>query len=133
MNSNEIEAANRAEVTAILIRAGHRVYRPEADCDGEDLIVRCHGELRAVQLKSRPTVDPQKYGEDDRIWMLFPEKENADGSPRRWFLVPHGQLYTWLKEHNVGFRDDGTWSSGSISKRLSDFLDPFRVFPATRE
>ena len=26
LTSNEIEAANRAEVTAILIRAGYRVY-----------------------------------------------------------------------------------------------------------
>ena len=35
---NEIEAANRAEVTAILIRAGYRVYRPDADVSGEDLV-----------------------------------------------------------------------------------------------
>jgi phosphoglycolate phosphatase-like HAD superfamily hydrolase len=38
--SNEIEAANRAEVTAILIRAGYRVYRPEADVSGKDLVIR---------------------------------------------------------------------------------------------
>jgi hypothetical protein len=40
LTNNEIEAANRAESTALLIRAGYRVYRPEADCYGEDLIVR---------------------------------------------------------------------------------------------
>ncbi len=58
LTSNEVEAANRAEATALLIRAGYRVYRPEADCYGEDLVVRTPtGELRAVQLKSRPTVD----------------------------------------------------------------------------
>jgi hypothetical protein len=63
LTSNEIEAANRAEATALLIRAGLRVYRPEADCYGEDLIVRDHdGQLHAVQLKSRPTVNPRKYG-----------------------------------------------------------------------
>jgi hypothetical protein len=38
LTANEIEAANRAEATALLIRAGYRVYRPEADCYGEDLI-----------------------------------------------------------------------------------------------
>lgn len=32
LTSNEIEAANRAEAIALLIRAGYRVYRPEADC-----------------------------------------------------------------------------------------------------
>ncbi len=58
LTSNEIEAANRAEATEILIRAGFRVYRPEADCYGEDLILRKpNGELLAVQLKSRWTVD----------------------------------------------------------------------------
>ena len=39
MNSNEIEAANRAEATAILMRAGYRVYRPEADVSGENLVI----------------------------------------------------------------------------------------------
>lgn len=56
LKANEIEAANRAEATALLIRDGYRVYRPEADCYGEDLILRTpSGELRAVQLKSRMT------------------------------------------------------------------------------
>jgi hemolysin activation/secretion protein len=51
-STNEIEAANRAEVTAVLIRAGYRVYRPEADVSGEDLVIRIpEGELRSVQMK----------------------------------------------------------------------------------
>ncbi len=40
LSSAEIEAANRAEATALLIRAGYSVYRPEADVRGEDLILR---------------------------------------------------------------------------------------------
>ena len=45
--ANEIEAANRAEATALLIRSGYRVYRPEADCFGEDLILRTpSGDIR---------------------------------------------------------------------------------------
>src|SRR5258707_15509303 len=40
LTSNELEAANRAEATALLIRAWYRVYRPEADGYGEDLVVR---------------------------------------------------------------------------------------------
>ena len=77
MNSNEIEAANRAEATAILIRAGYRVYRPEADVSGEDLVVRTpDGELRLVQMKSRPTVELRRYG-GKNIWMLFPQPGRA--------------------------------------------------------
>lgn len=56
LKSNEVEAANRAEATALLIRAGFRVYRPEADVSGEDLVIRTQdGELRTVQMKGRPT------------------------------------------------------------------------------
>ena len=63
LTSNEIEAANRAEATALLIRVGYRVYRPEADCYGEDLILRTpDGKLRAVQLKASPDVNWKKYG-----------------------------------------------------------------------
>lgn len=64
LSSKEVEAANRAEATALLIRAGYRVYRPEADCYGEDLVVRTpSGGLLPVQLKSRPTgTEPARSG-----------------------------------------------------------------------
>src|SRR5216684_1055687 len=52
LTSNELEAANRAEATALLIRAGYRVYRPEADGYGEDLVVRT------------PSGDPSRSGPD---------------------------------------------------------------------
>jgi hypothetical protein len=56
LSSNELEAANRAEATALLFRSGYRVYRPEADVDGEDLILhhKPSGELRRTQLKPPP-------------------------------------------------------------------------------
>ena len=61
-STNAIEAANRAEVTAILIRSGYRVYRPEADLSGEDLVIRIpEGELRSVQMKARPLVHWKLY------------------------------------------------------------------------
>ena len=92
LTSNEIEAANRAEATALLIRAGFRVYRPEADCYGEDLVIRTpSGKLLTVQLKGRPTVNNPKYGAHD-IWMLFPDPKKRD-----WFLVPHKALYAWVE------------------------------------
>ena len=53
-----IEAANRAEATALLIRCGYRVYRPEVDFEGEDLVVLTpKGELHGVQLKGGAAVD----------------------------------------------------------------------------
>jgi hypothetical protein len=95
--SNEIEAANRAEATALLIRAGYRVYRPEADCDGEDLVVRTpKGKLRAVQLKGRQRVDEKKYG-GRSLWMLFPDSTFEAGKERAWYLVPHDILFKRMK------------------------------------
>jgi len=127
LTPNEVEAANRAEVTALLIRAGYRVYRPEADCYGEDLILRDREEkLHAVQLKSRPTVDWKKLGGNGRIWMLFPDPES--GNERRWFLVPHDELYEWTKQrHGHTPKWDDTWSYPHISRELADFLEPFRL------
>ena len=91
-STNAIEAANRAEVTAILIRAGYRVYRPEADVSGEDLVIRApNGDLRPVQMKGRPTVDLRRYG-GRQIWMLFPDP--AGSKPGRpWFLIQHDELF----------------------------------------
>jgi hypothetical protein len=64
LTSNEIEAVNRAETTALLIITGSRVYRPEADFDGEGLILRTpSGEFYpVVQLKACPTLDLNKFG-----------------------------------------------------------------------
>src|SRR5262249_6271052 len=97
--ANEIEAANRAEATALLIRAGYRVYRPEADCYGEDLVLRTPGgKLLAVQLKSRMTVN-RKYWRKS-LWMLFPKTKFKDGVRRGWFLVRHDSLYDLVKKNH---------------------------------
>jgi hypothetical protein len=77
LKSNEIEAANRAEAAAILIRAGYRVYRPETDVHGEDLVIRSpEGVLRSVQMKGRPAVEWKRYG-GKTIWMLFPDPQGS--------------------------------------------------------
>lgn len=126
LSSNEQEAANRAEATALLIRAGYRVYRPEADVHGEDLILRAPaGDLRPVQLKARPTVDRGRYG-DREMWMLFPEPAAPLGRP--WFLIPHDDFYGWVHArhgHSPGWKD--AWSYPGISKDLRTFLEPFRI------
>ncbi len=130
--ANELEAANRAEATALLIRNGYRVYRPEADCYGEDLILRTpSGELRAVQLKGRPAVDWKKYGKKS-LWMLFPDPKSTDLG-RKWFLVPHDQFYEWVKGrhgHTVSMLQDEGWSYPSVPRELRRFLDEFAIIPS---
>lgn len=125
LKSSEIEGANRAEATALLIRAGYRVYRPEADVSGEDLVVRTpQGELRAVQMKGRPTVDWRRYG-GLNVWMLFPDP-GACQPGRPWFLVPHDDLFAWMEErHGAAPGWNSAWSDPSLSVALRASLDPF--------
>jgi hypothetical protein len=124
LKSNEIEAANRGEATALLIRSGWRVYRPEADCDGEDLIVRrlngCQHTLLLVQLKSRVTVNWKKYGKRG-LWMLFPDGPHKP-TGRSWFLIPHDSLYVLVNEHYTVAKH-GRWSSGTVSRALRCALE----------
>jgi len=129
ITANEKEAANRAEATALLIRLGYRVYRLEADCYGEDLIIRHpRGDLLAVQLKSRPTVDLNRFGKVPSLWMLFPDPKSGTGPGRKWFLVPHDKLYEWMKEkHGDAPKWNDTWHDPQISRELLGFLDEFAV------
>ncbi len=133
LTSNEIEAANRAEVTALLIRNGYRVYRPEADCYGEDLVLRNNeGNLTIVQLKARPTVDWKRYGKRS-IWMLFPDPQARSLKSRDWFLVPHDDLYKWLctAHAHTGSIKKGLWSEKRISGNLGIFLKGYSLSPKT--
>jgi hypothetical protein len=134
LTSNEIEAANRAEVTAILIRADYRVYRPEADISGEDLVIRIpEGELRSVQMKGRPLVHWKLYGGND-MWMLFPDPAGViPGRP--WFFIKHDELFNWYKKrhatapgwvqrHKAGKAE---WSEKCLGVELRKFLQPFML------
>jgi len=129
--SNEIEAANRAEITARLIRLGYKVYRPEADSGGEDLVLRTpKGNLLSVQLKGRPSVDQKKYGGDRSIWMLFPDPKGDWKLGRSWFLVPHCKLFEWFKSrhgHTVSMREGEGWSENGISVEMREFLHKYSL------
>lgn len=122
LTSNEIEAANRGEATAILIRAGFRVYRPEADVSGEDMVIRTpEGCLRSVQMKGRPTVDHRRYG-GRCIWMLFPDPGGSVPG-RRWFLVEHDKLFAWVKlRHGTSPGWKEAWTYPRMSVALREFL-----------
>jgi hypothetical protein len=131
LSSNEIESANRAEATALLIRTGYRVYRPEADVDGEDLVVKTPSrKLIAVQLKSRLTVDLKRYGGHNRIWMLFPNKKFKQDEARIWYLVPHHELFAQIKfRHGHTKKWNNKWSSSSVSKIQQLSLARFEIRP----
>ena len=128
------EAANRAEVTALFIRYGYRVYRPEADIEGEDLVVRPpkgslmpNGQLCAVQLKGRPIVDWKRYGGRD-LWMLFPSAPYDVEKARYWFTVPHDDFFAWVKKrHGSSPKWGDFWSYPSIGKDLFDYLVPWQL------
>jgi hypothetical protein len=122
------EAANRAEATALLIRCDYRVYRPEADIEGEDLVIRTPaGELFGVQLKGRPVVDWPRYG-DRGLLMLFPSALYRPAEPRTWFLVPHDPFYAWvLARHGHAKGGNEAWSYPGISQKLAAFLAPHAI------
>lgn len=122
------EAANRAEATALLIRSGYRVYRPEADIEGEDLVLRRPGgELCAVQLKSRAYVDAKRYGARN-LWMLFPDQKFSIGVQRPWFLIPHDVLFGFVKVQR-GPAWGAFWHYPSLPSTLRTSIAPYQVAP----
>jgi hypothetical protein len=131
MNSNLIEAANRAEATALLVRSGYRVYRPEADCEGEDLVLRTPtDELIAVQLKGRAYVSETRYGAKS-LWLLFPSGPFQSNHSRKWYLVPHDELYAYIHErHGQAPGWNGAWSYPSPPQHLAGYLRQFEVCPS---
>jgi hypothetical protein len=126
-----IEAANRAEVTALLIRCGFRVYRPEADIEGEDLVLRLpDGALGAAQLKPRIYVDRARYG-GLGLRMLFPVGPFTPAAPRPWFLVPHDPLFAEVERWHGGTpKWTGRWHAARPSPNLRDFIAQYQIKPA---
>lgn len=129
LTSNEIETANRAEATELLIRTGYRVFRPEAACYGEDMILRTpSGELRSVRVKGRATVDVNRYGKK-ALWMLFPGDGKNSETGRNWFLVPHDLFYEWIKEKHA--HAPNCTDTQNFPKQLSAFLYDFAISAPT--
>jgi hypothetical protein len=134
INTNLIEAANRAEATSILIRGGNLVYRPEADVSGEDLVIRRpNGKLLKVQLKGRPMVNWKLYG-GNSIWMLFPDPI-GDFRGRSWFLIEHDNLFKWFeRKHgttdgwiNRSNKQESEWSEKRLSTELRKYLECYML------
>lgn len=130
LGSAVTEAANRAEVTTLLIRCGYRVYRSETDIDGEDLVVRTPaGELRPIQLKGRTTVEWKRYS-GRGLWMLFPSAPWRSDATRTWFLVPHDPFFAWVKaQHGHTPKWGEQWSYPSVGKDVAAYLAEWVVRP----
>ena len=128
LHPNVIEAVNRAEATARLLRLGFMVYGPEADIGGEDMVLRApppSRHLLSVQLKARLTVDQPRYGGRD-IWMLFPARSYEHGTSRDWYLIPHDTLFAELIRRTNQEVFLGR-SSGYVPRNLLDFLARYRL------
>jgi hypothetical protein len=121
------EAIDRAEATALLMRCEYRVYRPEADVDGEDLVLRTpppDAKLIAVQLKAFADVDDSKYGKRN-IWMLFP---SGPSSPRAWYLIPHDPFFEWVKgRHGHTKKWKERWHYTNMPREWREFLRAYEI------
>ncbi len=97
-----IEAANRAEVTALLIRCSYRVYRPEADIEGEDLVLRLpDGTLGAAQLKPRDLRRPAAIRRPGPAHAV-PRRPVHTGRAASVVLVPHDPLFLEVERRHGG-------------------------------
>lgn len=130
------EAINRCEVTIHLLQKGYMVFRPEADVDGVDFVVRTpDGKYLSCQQKSRCIVQPEKYG-GKSIWMIFPGK----GKPlhRDWYLIEHDRLFTIQKRKHGSAPDwknktKGEFWSEPVGKSLAEELKGYRICSADSE
>jgi hypothetical protein len=55
--------------------------------------------------------------------MLFPAEKYQHGIIRDWFLVPHDELFDWVKgRHSHTPKWDDAWSYPYLNKALKGFL-----------
>jgi hypothetical protein len=86
VSANHVEFANRARLITRLFELGFGVYVPVID-EGIDLVAYREADkhFRAIQLKTRWTIDKKYLGRD--IWIAFPDDQTQD-----WFLAPHDEM-----------------------------------------
>jgi hypothetical protein len=128
------EAINQCEVTIYLLKKGYMVFRPEADVDGVDFVVRTpEGKHLPCQLKSRCIVQHDKYG-GRGIWMIFP----GTGKPlhRDWYLIEHDRLFSIQKKKhgnapNWKHKTMGEYWSEAVGKLLAEQLSKYLIHSAT--
>lgn len=123
---NSVEAANRHELTAILIFAFCHVLTLHADINGVDIVIHTpEGEVRNTQIKARPTIEWERYG-GRSIWMAFPDPQGEKIVGKRlWFHVKHDLLVDFFNQDGGKRGLDKEYSRSEISKKLLEFLQPY--------
>lgn len=126
-----IEAQNLAEITALLLPKNYMIYRPEADIDGVDLVLKTPDKLLIeCQLKGRCHVESKKYGQRN-IWMLFPGKGSA--FHRSWYLIKHDELLK-IQRKNHGHAakwnhpKNGEYWQEEVGIKLAGLLSKYCIY-----
>ena len=125
LNGKQKEIYNFQKSAAVLADYGFNCIKLADDWQGADFLAyhKDGVETLRVQLKARLTIDRKYCGRG--LWMNFP----AHGV---WYLIEHdelvrivGQATTWLGSSS--WRDRGSYSSGTPSRKLLEKLADYRV------
>lgn len=127
MKSNEVEPADPAEFTVLPISSRYRLYRPEADIDGEDpILCTPAGRLVRVQQKPSRSVDHVRYEKRDLSMLFLNPSGRVPG--RAWYLVEHDILLNSF----LTLRQKGLWSEPLFPATVDNSATQFVVKPAAR-
>lgn len=119
-----IEAINRTELDAVMLRRGYIPFLPVID-SGIDVVYfrEADRDLRFVQAKGRVCID-QKYA-GRKIEIAFSE----DG---QWYLYPHDDLVEFCKVarlwlHTPSWREKGGYSVKKIPEPMREWMGQWRL------
>lgn len=94
------------------------------DWNGADfLALHSDGITLKIQLKPRLTFGKKYMGKE--LWICFPSGSD-------WYLYPHDQLFAVVSadskiEASESWRSAGLYSMGSLSKKLTGYLEKHRI------
>ena len=125
LNSRQQEGFNFQKVSAVLADYGFTTIRLTSDWNGADFIAQ-HSDgitFLKIQLKGRCAFSKDYSGKD--LHICFP-----DGG--QWYLYPHDEVLSHvLKETEIGetvsWKERGGYSFPTLSKKLRQILEPYRL------
>jgi hypothetical protein len=125
LTSRQQEGFNFQKVSAVLADYGFTTIRLTSDWNNADFIAQHHDGVRflKVQLKGRCAFDAKYRGKD--LYICFP-------CGAHWYLYPHDEvLDRVLAEMTIGetvsWKERGGYSFPTLSKKLREILEPYRL------
>ena len=119
-----IEAINRTELDAVMLRRGYIPFLPVIDV-GIDVIYyrEADRKLRFVQAKGRVCIE-KKYN-DRQIEIAFSE----DG---QWYLYPHDDLVKFCEAndlwvHTSSWQDKGAYSAENVPPKMREWINQWKI------